>query len=148
VREADRHLTERGELLLVQELAQVLGEADGAVLLAVLVDQNGAGDRDRNLLAGLGQERGAEGLDDPLAAVLRAPHRGRDALRFFEARVELAHEGAEHLGLRVAEARLRTVVVVDDDALAVGRHHDVGGACDQLLEPLFGERNGETPLRC
>ena len=32
VREADRHLAERRELVLVQDLAQVLGEADRAVL--------------------------------------------------------------------------------------------------------------------
>ena len=84
-------------------------------------------------------KRGAEGLDD--AARRRssgAAHRRHHALGLVEVGIELADEGAEHLVGLVAEDLRGAVVVVDDRALAVGGDHDVGGARDQLLEPLLG----------
>ena len=146
VREPDRDLAERRELILAQDLAQILGEADRAVLLAALVVEQRPGDRDGDALARLREELGLEGLDDARAAVSRRAHRAHHALGLVEIGVELRDVDAEDLRRRVAEDARRAVVVVDDLAVAIGRHDDVGGARDQALEP--SPASATWPLEC
>ncbi len=135
VGDADRHLAERRELVLAQDLAQVLGEADGAVGLAALVAHDRARDRDRDLLAALREEARLQRLH---AAAARA-HGLHHALGFVEARIQLGDEAAEDLGVGVAEALLGAVVVVDDGALAIGRDDDVGRPLDELQQTFLRE---------
>ena len=56
MRESDGDFTERRELVLVQDVAEILRVADGAVFFAVFVVEQGAGNRDRDLLTTLREE--------------------------------------------------------------------------------------------
>jgi hypothetical protein len=141
VGEADGHLAQRRELVLAQDAAQVLGEADRAVLLAPLVGEQCPRDGDGDALARLGAEGGLKRLHDPGASVTGTAHRGHDPLGLVDVGVDLGHELAEDLPRPVAQDAGGTVVVVHHHALAVGGHNDVCRARDQLLEPFLRERH-------
>ena len=143
VREADRHFAEHRELVASLQLGHVLREADRALLLVVLVVEDHAGDRDVELVAVLRDERRREVHDPAGAAVLGAAHGGHHAARFVERRVELDHVAPDDLEARVAEVLPRTVVVVLDHAIGVGRDDDVGRNLDQTLEDLLIQHRTE-----
>ena len=137
--EAHGHLAQGRELILAQDLTQVLGEADRAVLLALLVAQDRSGDGDGDALAGLGEEGGLEGLDDVGPAVTGLAHGLHHALRLGEVRVETGGVLAEDFLGAVAQAPRRAVVVIVDVAIAVGGDDDVSRARDELLESVLAE---------
>src|SRR5206468_223027 len=126
VREADRHLAQGRELVVTADLAQVLGEADRAELVAFGVADDRAGDQDRDADAVLRHEG--------RLAVLALPHRRHHLAGLGEVGIEARHVLAEDLVRRVAEGLPRAVVVEGDGTLAIDGDHDVRGALEQLLE--------------
>ena len=144
VAEPDRHLAQRRQLLPFQDLADVLGESDRAVLCAGVVVEDGAGDGDGNLRAVVGDVRGLDARGHAHAAELGAPHARHHALGLFEGQVELLHRCAHDLGGAVAEQLGGPVVVEGDGSTLLGGDHHVGRSSDQLLQAFLAEGH-QTP---
>ena len=116
---------------MATDLAQVLREADGAELRSVGVADDRARDDHREAHPVLGDEDGL--------AVLSLTELAHHLASLIEVGIEPRHVLPEHLLRRVPERAPCTVIVEADDALAIDRDDDVGGALEQLLEVDGGQ---------